>query len=616
MTLFKGQKLAHYRIVSPLGDGAMGAVYRARDTRLEREVAIKLLPREFSDDPERVARFQREGKALAALNHKNIGQIFGIESEGNLRFLVLELVPGETLEDRLRRGPLELEETLSIARQVVDGLEAAHHAGVIHRDLKPGNIRVTPDGRVKLLDFGLAKPTRAASEDWTEAPEALDELAANAEWTEPGRVLGTPSYMAPEQARGAVVDRRTDVWAFGCVLYECLSGAKAFCGSSMLDVIRAVLDGDVDLAKLPPKTPKKVRELVARCLVKDPLARLDDIGEAREALERREADTSSARRLVAVSSIGAGVVLALGIGWFVGRASVHASGSASFRRVGVQHGFMPSARFSRDAKSVAWGASADLAVKAFATESDGRAARELASPDAQLVGLSSSGEVFAIVDRRREGEQAGGGRLVAAGSGAAVRELASGVFDADVAADGAQFAVVLGKLGAERLEFPIGHVLAESHGWISSPRISPDQKRVAFVEHPAAGDARGIAKCLDLNGVLERSSDERERLLALCWSARGDELWFSSYSDERGGEVIALAGDSSTRLVLRTPNSIRIQDVAADGRLLAIDHSIHASPSGVSGSVNSANLDVSPDAQLFAGRANAVESELFVVELH
>jgi len=276
MPLAPGSKLTYYEILAPLGAGAMGEVYRARDTRLGREVAIKVLPEQFVGDEERLRRFEREAKSLAALNHPGVAGIFGLDQVGDTCFLVLELVPGETLEERLRRGALPLAEALDVCRQIAAGVEAAHEAGVIHRDLKPANVCLTPDGTVKVLDFGLAKP---ASED--RHGSTHDSVLS----TEAGRLLGTPTYMAPEQARGRPIDKRVDVWAFGCVLYECLTGRRPFDGETLTDVLTTVLHAEVDLGALPRATPARVRELLDRCLAKDPRRRLRDIGEARLVLE-------------------------------------------------------------------------------------------------------------------------------------------------------------------------------------------------------------------------------------------------------------------------------------------------------------------------------------------
>jgi eukaryotic-like serine/threonine-protein kinase len=255
----------------------MGQVYRARDTRLERDVAIKVLPKDFAKDEERLHRFQREAKALASLNHPNIAQIHSVDHIDGTHFLALELVPGESLDERLARGRLPFEEALKVCRDVADGLEAAHEAGVVHRDLKPANIRVTPDGTAKVLDFGLAKNVKAGGVDESDFDHSVK--------TQSGALLGTPIYMSPEQIRGKAVDRRTDIWAFGCLLFECLTGYRAFTGATFSDVAAAIVGNEADFCSLPQRTPVHVTALIRRCLRKDPKERLRDIGDARVEIE-------------------------------------------------------------------------------------------------------------------------------------------------------------------------------------------------------------------------------------------------------------------------------------------------------------------------------------------
>ena len=286
MGLSSGTRLGPYEIQARLGAGGMGEVYRARDTKLRREVAIKILPEIFTSDRERLARFEREARMLAALNHPNIGAIYGVEEADGIRALVLELVEGETLAERLRKGSVPLPEALAIVRQIADALEAAHEKGIIHRDLKPANIKITPDGNVKVLDFGLARATSDA-----EAGFDADEMSTiTADATHAGTILGTAAYMSPEQARGKAVDKRTDIWAFGCVLYELLTGRRAFSGSTTSDMIAAILEREPDWSWLPSATPAHVRRLLSRCLEKETKRRLRDIGDAR--IELEDAQTS------------------------------------------------------------------------------------------------------------------------------------------------------------------------------------------------------------------------------------------------------------------------------------------------------------------------------------
>jgi len=292
MTLAPGIRLGAYEILASLGAGGMGEVYRARDTRLGRDVAIKALPAEFSQDPERLARFEREAKLLATLSHPNIASIYGLEEVAGARYLVLEFVEGETLGARLVRGALPIDEAIDVAKQIAAGVEAAHENGVVHRDLKPGNAMLTPMGGVKVLDFGLAKSGAA------DRASSATNLAASPTMsfapTRVGVILGTAAYMSPEQARGRHVDRRTDIWSFGCVLYECLTGRQAFAGETVSDLIARILEREPDWSALPAATTLRLRELLQRCLRKDARERLRDIGDARIALEEMSKGTPAA----------------------------------------------------------------------------------------------------------------------------------------------------------------------------------------------------------------------------------------------------------------------------------------------------------------------------------
>jgi len=272
-TLFAG----HYEIIEKLGQGGMGEVYRALDKNLGRQVAIKILPEDLSTDLERLARFEREAKLLAVLNHPNIASIYGLEESAGRRLLVLELIDGETLKARLDRGALGVEEALATCRQVAEGLEAAHEKGIIHRDLKPGNIMITPEGKVKILDFGLAKTYMGEST----GIDIANSPTITAQMTEPGVILGTAAYMSPEQARSRSVDKRADIWAFGCVFYECLTGKRAFQGETVSDTLAQILKGEPDWGVLPTNTPASIRSLIRRCLQKNSKERLHDIADAR-----------------------------------------------------------------------------------------------------------------------------------------------------------------------------------------------------------------------------------------------------------------------------------------------------------------------------------------------
>ncbi|HEX2777398.1 MAG TPA: protein kinase [Candidatus Acidoferrales bacterium] len=281
MPLASGTKLGPYEILAPLGAGGMGEVYRARDAKLSRDVALKIISPEFAHDEQRMARFQREAQLLASLNHTHIASIYGFEESGNIRALVMELVEGPTLAERIKQGPIPLEEALPIAKQIAEALESAHERGIIHRDLKPANIKLTHDGKVKVLDFGLAKAMMdgSSSQDISNSPTLT--MAS----TKEGVILGTAAYMSPEQAKGKVVDRRSDIWSFGAVLFEMLSGQQTFGGETVSDALAAIIKDTPDWSALPSSTPKRVRDLLQRCLQKDPRQRLQAIGDARIAID-------------------------------------------------------------------------------------------------------------------------------------------------------------------------------------------------------------------------------------------------------------------------------------------------------------------------------------------
>jgi serine/threonine-protein kinase len=326
LTLTAGSRLGAYEIVTLLGAGGMGEVYRARDTKLGREVALKILPSTLTSDPDRVARFRREAQVLASLNHPHIAQIHGLDEAGSSQFLVLELVDGESLDKRIARGPIPLDEALAIAGEIAEALEAAHDKGIIHRDLKPANIALTRDGHVKVLDFGLAKASEAVglgSFEVTNSPTIVSPLTTGV-----GVILGTAAYMSPEQARGKAVDRRSDIWAFGCVVYEMLAGRRLFDGDSVADVIGAIVHKEPSWAALPHETAPRLRRLLRRCLAKDLQKRLRNAGDARLELDRDpDEDTApSPRRAHSISpalvaGVIASVAAAVWVGWFAARRS-------------------------------------------------------------------------------------------------------------------------------------------------------------------------------------------------------------------------------------------------------------------------------------------------------
>ena len=353
-----GQSVAHYRIVKKIGEGGMGVVYRAEDTRLDRHVAIKSLSDIFPADPSRLVRFEREAKILATLNHANIASVYGLEESEWKRFLVLELVEGKTLAERLKKGRIPLDETLEICHQIAAGLEAAHEKGIIHRDLKPSNIKRTPEGKVKILDFGLAKALESQGAGGQGSGAGPTDNS-----TETGAILGTAAYMSPEQAKGRPVDKRADVWAFGCILFECLTGKRAFPGETMSETLAAVIKEEPAWDSLPRGTPEKVRDLLKRCLRKDPEHRLRDIGDAQLEIEESRSpaltpDSRSVphhRRIIAAAGIAVVSIILIVTGWlFLSRSRLAKEAPLTIVPLITYPGTTGSPTFSPDGNDIAF----------------------------------------------------------------------------------------------------------------------------------------------------------------------------------------------------------------------------------------------------------------------
>jgi Tol biopolymer transport system component len=448
-----GRQIGSYKILSPLGKGGMGEVYRARDTKLGRDVAIKVVANAFLSDPERLARFEREARVLATLNHPHIGAIYGLEETDGVRRLVLELVEGTTLAERLASGPLPVQEALTVSLQIADALEAAHDKGIIHRDLKPANIRITPDGTVKVLDFGLAKvfALHGSGQDLSPLPTiALDE-------TEEGVIAGTAAYMSPEQARGRPVDKRTDIWAFGAVLYEMLTARPAFRGETTSDTIAAVLEREPDWTATPAQTPVSMRRLLQRCLEKDPKRRLRDIGDARLEIEEalgagpdRVRAAARPRRLTWRVTAAVGVLVVAGVAaWRLQRSEYfwrNPLEGATVTRLTDFEGAEQHAAISRDGKFVAFLSDRDRTWDVWVSQvgtgdvhnlTKG-SVRELRNPATRTLGFSPDGSLVTVWSR--VSDSAGGG-LVDAGwavptMGGPLRPYLKGISELDWSPDG------------------------------------------------------------------------------------------------------------------------------------------------------------------------------------
>jgi Tol biopolymer transport system component len=434
-----GRQIGSHTILSLLGKGGMGEVYRARDAKLGRDVAIKVVANALHSDPEQLARFLREARVLATLNHPHVGAIYGLEDDGSVRGLVLELVEGQTLAERLASGPLSIPEALGVARQIAAALESAHDKGIIHRDLKPSNIKITPDGTVKVLDFGLAKVFPLQLEE--EADATREEVIA-----------GTAAYMSPEHARGKAVDKRTDIWAFGAVLYEMLTARPAFHGETTADTIAAVLEREPDWSDLPAQTPASVRRLLARCLEKDPTRRLRDIGDARLEIEEAAPGKGRPARLAWWAAVGA-IVLVLGglAAWRLQRSEYFWRSpldGASVTRLTDFEGAEHHAAISRDGKFVGFLSDRDGTWDAWVTQvgtgdvhnlTKG-SVQELRNPGTRTLAFSPDGSLVTLWSRVRDAT--GGGRVDAGWAvptmGGALRPYLKGIAELDWSPDGSR----------------------------------------------------------------------------------------------------------------------------------------------------------------------------------
>ncbi|MBI5444796.1 MAG: serine/threonine-protein kinase, partial [Deltaproteobacteria bacterium] len=580
MTLRPGAQLGPFEIVGPLGAGGMGVVYRARDSRLGRDVAVKVLPEQLSWDRDRLARFQREAQVLAQLNHPAICSIFGIEEAEGVHALVLELVEGPTLEEKLSSGPIPLEEAVLIARDVASALEAAHGKGIVHRDLKPANVKLPPGGHAKVLDFGLAKALGPASGPLSHGPTGPVGATPH---TEPGLVVGTAAYMSPEQARGLQVDRRTDVWSFGVLFYEMLTGRKLFDAATPMDVLLAVVSSEVDLTPLPTQTPAALRDLLARCLRHDIRKRLQDIGDARVVLEELSAPGALAAAAKKESRRAASLlrgevprsaffaILGVALAALAGLAvlafrPVRLPGSPSYEQLTFRRGTIHAARFTPTADAAVYGAGWEgRPVEVFESRRGSPETRALLDRPAHILSISSSGEMAVLLVTGRAFAR---GTLARSSlSGGAPREVLEATEWADWAPGGEKLAVVRAVPGGRRLEMPIGKTVVETRGWLSHPRISPSGDAVAFLDHPVPGDNGGSVEIADRRGRRTLSGGWKA-VWGLAFSPRGDEVLFSASERETARSIWAVDLEGRKRIIASLPLRMTLHDVARDGTML------------------------------------------------
>ena len=578
MGLSVGTRLGPYEIVSPLGAGGMGEVYRARDTRLNRPVAVKVLPVSFSSDADRLRRFQQEAMATAALNDPGIVAVYDVGAQEGFPYVVSELLEGETLRDRLRMGPLPRRKSIDYGTQIAHALAAAHDKGIVHRDLKPENIFVTREGRTKILDFGLAK---LAKQDEAAAAAGVPGAAAATVDTSAGTVLGTVGYMSPEQVRGLPTDARSDIFALGAILYEILSGQRAFKGNTPADTISAILKEDPpELAQAGTEISPALERIVRHCLEKNPEERFrsaHDVAFALENVSHTSQSTvgmSTAPRLWTrdkpIFWLAALLVVALATGAFLAWRDRQLNESPNFRRLTFERGIVQSARFTGDGQNVIYGASWESRpVRLFSTPYNSPQPRPLELESASLLGVSRSGEIAlatgGILTSHLMVRDATLARAPLAGG--APREVLEQVSAADWAPDGT-LAVVHNVNGRNRVEYPIGKVLYETGGWISHLRISPSGKQVAFMVHPRRPDDRGFVAMIDAAGNEKKLTQEWEGEEGLAWSPDGKEIWFSAATAGSDRSLYAVTPSGDLRDLLRIPGGLTLHDVASDGRAL------------------------------------------------
>jgi sugar lactone lactonase YvrE len=581
VALRSGQTLVHFRLVDKIGEGGMGEVWRAVDTTLDREVAIKILPASVAGDRDRIARFEREAKLLASLNHPNIAAIYGFpEADAGgekLRFLAMELVRGDDLAQVLSRGPLPVREAIDAAKQIAAALEAAHDAGVVHRDLKPANVKRTPEGQTKVLDFGLAKTLGTAG-----ASPALSATVTST-GSVAGLIVGTACYMSPEQARGLPVDRRTDLWAFGCVLFEMLSGAKAFDGATVTDVLAAVVTGEPDWSKLPAATPPAVRRLLRRCLEKDARKRLRDAGDASLLLDenpedaRAGAPSAAPARSAKVGPIAAAALVALllgiGGGLLLRSRAVPEFPGVEFHRLTFARGLMLNARFAPDGRTIVYGAGwGGPPTKLYLSRTEGAETTPIAAPPAEILSISRSGELLISLGHAYYGWMGDGTLARTSLLGGAPREILEHVRAADWSPDGADLAIVRRVADWDQLEYPVGTVLDRTIGYFGDVRVSPDGSRVAYTDHPSWGDNRGGVSLVDRAGKKTVLAEGFGSVQGVAWSPDGEEVWFTSQTEHEGNRLHAVEPGGRTRIVYASIGLVQLFDVAPDGRVLMGRH--------------------------------------------
>ena len=594
MDAIVGTTVGHYRVLEKLGGGGMGVVYKAEDTRLRRQVALKFLPPEVSRDALAIERFQREARSASALNHPHICTIYDIGEDTGIHYIAMELLQGHTLKHFIENRRLKVEEVLDLGIQITDGLDAAHTAGVVHRDIKPANIFVSARGQVKILDFGLAK--------LVSSPHPDEVTVTEHNLTSPGMTVGTVAYMSPEQVRGEELDARSDLFSFGVVLYEMSTGKVAFSGNTS----GLVIDGILNHAPLPPtrlnpELSPKLEEVINKAVEKDRDLRCQSAAELRSDLKRlrRDLDTSRMARVVVPTqagapsahaplrpkasgrlaviglSVSAMILSALAGAWVVRRQSIVEP--PLYHQLTFRRGTIRMAKFSPDGQTVVYSAAWEGNPSSlFSTRPESPQSRDLELSGAEIESMSSNGDMAVLLGSRQVRSYIHVGTLARVPlSGGGPREILNAVQWADWSPDGKNLAVVRDVSGKNRLEYPVGRLLYETGGWIGHPRISPDGERVAFLDHPLEGDDGGSVAVIDSKGEKKTLTQDFYTAQGLAWSPDGREIWFTAATSGLDKVLYAIqATGGKPRLLAQAPGDLLLHDVYRDGRvLLARDNS-------------------------------------------
>lgn len=570
-----------------LGSGGMGEVYRAKDTRLGREVAIKVLPDAFAKDADRLRRFEQEARTIAALNHPNILGIHDIGTLDGRPYLVSELLVGETLREKVDQGPIAVKRAIEYAKGIAIGLAAAHNKGIVHRDLKPENVFVTRDGHVKVLDFGLAK--LILPEESVENAQTMTSPA-----TMPGMVMGTMGYMSPEQVKGETTDARSDIFSFGAVLYEMLTGKRAFKRETGAETMTAILREDPpELTESGWQGPPALEKILNRCLEKSPERRFQsasDLGFAIESLSGTSIGSGSqVHQAVEVKrnwwpwAAGAAVLVLVGAGaWFAGK-STATKEELAFKRLTYDKGYLSNARFAKDGETILYSArwNDDPDMHVYSVRSDFPQSTKIDLPPANLMALSINGEAAVTLSTASHANFMSGTLAVAPMMGGTPRVQMNDVVSADFAPDGKALAVARLINRRAQLEFPVGKQLSSTSGYIDSVKVSPDGKSVAFAEHPVFDDDRGWIAVVDVNGKHTQLTPEYGSAQGLVWSKTGKQIFYSAEntSTERSLYGVTLSGE--VRRVSTAPAGMRVLDIAADGRLLIASDEMRSEIGGI-----------------------------------